>query len=128
MAVSNFGPHSVDVNRPDRRRDGSLLSVDALKHAHTLACEIAELGIGDLLDLVWCQIERYRRELSALPPPVLLEPPELEAQLAEEPIAPLRGPRTARPSAKGSAANGAISCDHRRRSETLPRNSIDRRV
>ena len=128
MAVSNFGPHSVDVNRPDRRRDGSLLSVDAFKHAHTLACEIAELGIGELLDLVWCQIERYRRELSALPPPVLLEPPELEAQLAEEPIAPLRGPRTARPSATGSAVNGAISSDHRRRSETLPRNSIDRRV
>ena len=88
---------------------------------------IAELGIGELVELVRCQIER-RRELSALPPPALLEPPEREAQLAEEPIALLRGPRTARPSATGSAVNGAISSDHRRRSEMLPRNSIDRRV
>jgi hypothetical protein len=43
MAVSNFDPHAADVNRRDRRRDGDLLSVDALKHAHTLACEIEEL-------------------------------------------------------------------------------------
>ena len=69
MAVFNYDPHTVDVNRPDRRRDAGLLSVDALEHAHTLACEIEELGIDELLDLVRCQIERYRRELSALPPP-----------------------------------------------------------
>jgi hypothetical protein len=43
MAVSNFGPHSVDVNRRDRRGDGDQLSVDALKRAHALACEIEEL-------------------------------------------------------------------------------------
>jgi hypothetical protein len=89
---------------------------------------IAELGMDELVELVRCLIERYRRELSAEPPPVLLGPPELDAQLAQEPIALLQGPRTARPSAKGSAVNGAISSDHRRRSETLPRNSVDRRV
>jgi hypothetical protein len=43
MAVSNYDPHSADVNRRDRRRDGGLLSVDALKRAHALACEIEEL-------------------------------------------------------------------------------------
>jgi hypothetical protein len=48
---------------------------------------IAELGIGQLLELVRCRIERYRRELSALPPTAPLErqaSPELEYQLAEE--------------------------------------------
>jgi len=40
MAVSNYDPHSAGVNRRDRRRDGDLLSVDALKRAHTLVCEI----------------------------------------------------------------------------------------
>jgi hypothetical protein len=48
---------------------------------------IDELGIDELVNLVQCHIGRYRRELSALPPTVLLEQPsstELEDQLAEE--------------------------------------------
>jgi hypothetical protein len=43
--------------------------------------------MDELVQLVRCQIERYRRELSALPPPAPPErpsSPELEANLAEE--------------------------------------------
>jgi hypothetical protein len=47
---------------------------------------IAELGIAELVELVRCQIERYRRELAALPPPTPLERPSSfeEDQLTEE--------------------------------------------
>jgi hypothetical protein len=42
MATSKYSPHTADVNRPDRGRDSDLLSVEALKRAHTLVREIEE--------------------------------------------------------------------------------------
>jgi hypothetical protein len=44
MAFYKYSLHSADVNRPDRGRDGDLLSVEALKRAQALVRAIEELA------------------------------------------------------------------------------------